>query len=51
MINFKRKRESGSEGARSGQSCIDKEALLGQSNGARENDYRLDCGGAFLLLQ
>lgn len=51
MIIFKRKRESGSEEARSGQSCIDKEASLGQSNGARENAYRLGWGGAFLLLQ
>ena len=39
MTNFKRKRKSGSEGARSGQSCIDKEASLGQRNGARENAY------------
>ena len=41
MINFKRKRESGSEGARSGQCCIDKEASLGQNNGERESVYRL----------
>lgn len=51
MINFKRKRERGSEGARSGQFCIDKEASLGKSNGTRENAYRLGWGGAFLLLQ
>lgn len=51
MIIFKRIGESGSEEARSGQSCIDKEASLGQSNGARENAYRLGWGGAFLLLQ
>lgn len=44
MIIFKRKRESGSEEARSGQSCIDKEASLGQSNGVRENAYRLGWG-------
>ena len=51
MIIFKRKRESGSEEARSGQSCIDKEASFGKSNGARENAHRLGWGGAFLLLQ
>lgn len=51
MIIFKRKRESGSEEARSGQSCIDKEASFGKSNGAIENAHRLGWGGAFLLLQ
>ena len=50
MINFKRKRERGREGARSGQSCIDKEASLGQSNGERESAYRLGWASAFLLL-